>query len=153
PRSRNSRSWEWAPSACTALSPLAPPSDKMSGVRATHDVHFMDTDLFFFADALEHPLRPRSLHANLNSGILGFERLAQPFRYWNVHRRVERGRPLLAGGLDHGRTQRGWLRRGRCEGFGKDGARRQHRRCPEYVASGKLVVSHVRSHSDRVFPL
>src|SRR5262249_47807947 len=71
---------------------LAPPTDEMSGVRATHDVHFMDTDLFFFADALEHSLRPRSLHANLDSGILGFKRLAQPFRYWNVHRRVERDR-------------------------------------------------------------
>src|SRR5262249_29565201 len=44
---------------------LAPPTDKMSGVRATHDVHFMDADLFFFADALEHALRPRSLHSGL----------------------------------------------------------------------------------------
>jgi hypothetical protein len=86
---------------------LAPPTDKMSSVRATHDVHFMDADVSFFADALEHALRPRSLHANLDSGILGFERLTQPFRYWNVHRRVERERTLLAGGLDHVRTQRG----------------------------------------------
>src|SRR5262249_59595377 len=54
---------------------LAPPTDKMSGIRAAHDVHFMDADLFFFADALEHALRPRSLQANLNSGILVFERL------------------------------------------------------------------------------
>src|SRR5262245_38772970 len=79
----------------------------MSGVRAAHDIHFMDADLFFFADALEHALRPRSLHANVNSGILGFERLAQPFRDWKLHRRVERERTLLAGGLDQGRTQRG----------------------------------------------
>src|SRR6476646_7430849 len=124
---------------------LAPPTDKMSGVRAAHDVHFMDTDFFFFSDALEHALRPRSLHANLDSGILGFERLAQPFREWNFHPRVERVRTLLVGGLDHGRTQRSRLRRGRRERLGKDGAGRQHRRCPEHVASGKLALSHVRS--------
>jgi hypothetical protein len=124
---------------------FAPPTDKMSGVRAAHDVHFMDANLFFFSDALEHALRPRSLHANLDSGILGFERLAQPFREWNFHRRVERERTLLVGGLDHGRTQRGRLRRGRRERLGKDGAGRQHRRCPEHVASGKLAISHVRS--------
>src|SRR5215475_11865176 len=85
---------------------LAPPTDKMPGVRTAHDVHFMDADLFFFADALEHALRPRSLHANFDSGILGFERLAQPFREWKFHRRLERERTLLAGGLDHGRTRR-----------------------------------------------
>ncbi len=124
---------------------LAAPTDKMSGVRAAHDVHFMDADLFFFADALEHALRPRSLHANLDFGILGFERLAQPFREWKFHRRVERERTLLAGGLDHGRTQRGGLRRGRRERLGKDGAGRQHRRCLEHVASGKPAISHVRS--------
>ena len=116
----------------------------MSGVRATHDVHFMDADLFFFVDALEHALRTRSPHANLDSGILGFERLPQSFRDRNFHRRVERERTLLAGGLDQGRTQRGWLRRGRRERFGKDGAGRQHRRCREHVASGKLAISHVR---------
>src|SRR5262249_45572624 len=79
--------------------------------------------------------------------------LAKPFREWKFNRRVERERTLLAGGLDHGRTQRGWLRRGRRERFGKDDAGRQHRRCLEHVASGKLFVSHVQSYSDRVFPL
>src|SRR5262245_29476778 len=122
---------------------LAPPTDKMPGVRTAHDVHFMDADLFFFADALEHALRPRSLHANLNSGILGFERLAELFRDRNRHSGVERDHALLPGGLDHGRTQRGRLRRGRRERLGKDGAGRKQRRCPEHVASGKLAISHV----------
>src|SRR5262245_49334966 len=82
---------------------LAPPTDKMSSVRAAHNLHFMDADLFFFADTLEHALRPRALQANLDSGILSFECLAQPFRDWNCHRRVTRERALLAGSLDHGR--------------------------------------------------
>src|SRR5262249_9819144 len=124
---------------------LAPPTDKMSGVRTAHDVHFMDADLFFFADALEHALRPRSFHANLNSGILSFERLAEVFCDRNRHSSVERDHALLPGGLDHGRTQRGRLRRGRRERLGKDGAGRHHRRYLKQVASGKLAISHVRS--------
>src|SRR5262245_35666504 len=90
---------------------------------------------------------------NLNFRILGFECLAQPFREWKFHRRVERERTLLVGGLDHERTQRGRLRRGRRERLSKDGTGCQRRRCPEHVASGKLAISHVRSCSDRVFPL
>src|SRR5438128_5743091 len=118
----------------------------MSGVRAAHDVHFMDTDLFFFADALEHALRPRPLHANLDSGILGFERLAQPFREWNFHRRVERERTLLAGGLDHGRADRGWLWRRTLERLRKNSAKCHSHRCVEHITSRKLPISHgVRS--------
>src|SRR5262249_49048657 len=73
-------------------------------------------------------------------------RLAQSFRDRNLHGRVKRERALLAGGLDHGLAQRGRLRRGSRERLGKDGAGRQHRRCLEHVASGKLAISHVRSY-------
>jgi hypothetical protein len=52
----------------------------MCCVCAADNIDFMDPDLLFFADALEHALRSRSLHADGNTGILGFERLAEAFR-------------------------------------------------------------------------
>src|SRR3984893_18935557 len=97
---REAGAWPRPPAGKAQADP-PPPTHKMSGVRAAHDIDFMDTDLFFFADALEHAFRTRSLHADLNSGILGFERLAQPFRDWNFHARVEREGAFLPGGLDH----------------------------------------------------
>jgi hypothetical protein len=124
--------------------------DKMCRVCAADDIDFMDPDLLFFADALEHALRSGSLQANGNTGILSFERLAEVFRDWNRHSGIERNHALPPGGLDHGRADRGWLRRRRVEGLWKDRGGRQYRRCLKHVASGKLSISHnVRSSRGR----
>jgi hypothetical protein len=88
---------------------------------------------------------PDRFTRTLIPGYLASNALLSPSASGISNRRVERERTLLVGGLDHGRTQRGRLRRGRRERLGKDGAGRQHRRCPEHVASGKLAISHVRS--------
>jgi hypothetical protein len=118
----------------------------MCCVCAADNIDFMDPDLLFFANALEHALRSRSLHADGNTGILGLERLAEVFRDRNRHGGVERDHALLPSGLNHGRADRDWLRRAGLERLWKDGANSQRRRCLEHVASGKPPISHgVRS--------
>ncbi len=99
--------------------------DKMCRVRAADDIDFEDPNLLFFADALEHALRSRSPHADGNTGIPGFERLAKVFRGRNLHGGVERDHALLLGGLDHGGADQGWLRRRGLERLWKNGAGRQ----------------------------
>src|SRR5262245_61128315 len=116
--------------------------NKMSCVRAADNIDFMDSDFLFFADALEHALRSGSPHADGNIGILGFERLAQSFCDRNRHSGVECDRALLSGGLNHGRANWSWLRRGGLERLWEDGANRQRRPCLEHVAFGKLPISH-----------
>ena len=84
----------------------------MCRVCTADDIDFMDPDLLFFADALEHTLCSGSPHADGNTGIFGFERLAEPLRDRDLHRGVEHDHAFLPGCLDHGRADGGWLRRG-----------------------------------------
>jgi hypothetical protein len=121
---------------------VALPMDKMCCVCAADDIDFVEPDLLFFADALEHALCSGSLHADGDAGVLGLERLAEFFRDRNLHSGVERDHGFLPGGLDHGRADGNWLRRSGLERLWKDGANGQHRRCLEHVASAKLPISH-----------
>src|SRR5271154_4175689 len=94
----------------------------MSRVRAADDIDFIDANVLLFADALEHALRSRSLNPDVNTGILGFERLPEAFRERNLHSGVERDHALLAGGLDHGLADRRRSRPGGLERRWKDDA-------------------------------
>ena len=112
----------------------------MRRVCSAGDIHFIETHLLFLADALEHALRARPLNVDSNSGMLGLERLAEVFRDRNLHGCVEFDHALLLGGVDQRRADHRRLRRGGLERLCKDGAGRQHCRCSEYVASGKLPI-------------
>jgi hypothetical protein len=78
----------------------------MSRVSAADDIDSIDVNLLFFTDALEHALRSRSFDLDVNTGILGFERLLEAFRERNLHSGVERDHVFLAGGLNHGLADR-----------------------------------------------
>ena len=125
---------------------VALPMDKMCRVRAADDIDFINPNFFFFADALEHALRSRSLHADGNTRILGFEYLAEGFCGRNCHSSVERDHAFLPSSLDHGRADRGWLWRRTLERLRKNSAKCHSHRCVEHITSRKLPISHgVRS--------
>jgi hypothetical protein len=83
----------------------------MGGVRTVHHVDAVDLAAHLLADAVEHPLRARTLDRDLDAREFGLERLGQRFGDREVHRRIVGDLALLPGGLDQRRRHR--LRCGR----------------------------------------